>query len=332
MLATLRGIFSPQAIVQTLTTMRPMASTFRDTLFPESPTHPLPMLGLADLKDVAQTVPMVRRDGTPVNLGTEEFEAQFIAPLPVKVKVNVTASQLNDLKTILNQPQAVEAWRARQIERMRQAINRTVEAVCSIVATTGQVNWPAQLEGGNLETYLVDYGPVLAYTPDALITPSTPLSVLYNLLREMAERIQEAGAGGRVEYLAGQDVVGVLLDIAEASRTTTEKHPYRLELETDYMKVGAAKIAFMAEKYPSPLNSAQWLPKLNPKTLMAFAVDQPGKVFFCAIDSISANNAAVPLHITPVVRDDDTGITLIANTKPLPVRPSRATCTAIVVA
>jgi len=332
MLAVLRNIFSPQAIVQTLTTMAPVASTFRDKLFPDSPTHPLPMLGVADLKDIAQTVPMVRRDGTPVNLGTEELEAQFIAPLPVKVKVNVTASQLNDLKAILQQPQAVEAWRTRQIDRMRRAINHTVEAVCSIVATTGKVSWPVQLEGGNMETYMVDYGPVLTYTPPALLTATSPLSALYNLLRLMAEQIQQSGAGGKIEYMAGSDVVGVLLDIAENSRTTTEKHPYRLELETDYMKIGASKIAFMHEKYPSPLNSADWLPKLDPKTLMAVAVDQPGKVFFCAIDSISANNAAVPLHVTPVLRDDDTGVTLIANTKPLPVRPSRASCKAVVVA
>jgi hypothetical protein len=86
----------------------------------------------------------------------------------------------------------------------------------------------------------------------------------------------------------------------------------------------------MHERFPSPL-SGEWLPKVDAKTLIAVAVDQPGTIYYCAIDSISANNAAVPLHIVPVARDDDSGITLIGQTKPLPARPSRATGKAVVV-
>ena len=73
------------------------------------------------------------------------------------------------------------------------------------------------------------------------------------------------------------------------------------------------------------------LPKLNPKVLLAVATNQPGKVWYCAIDSISANNAATPLHIVPVARQDDSGIMLIGQAKPLPARPSRASCKAVVV-
>jgi len=330
MLAVLRNIFSPQAIVQSMSTMRPLASTFKDKLFPNRPTHPLAMLGVADLQEVTQTIPVVRRDGTPISLGPDVLEAQFIAPLPIKPKVNVSASELNDLKALLQQPQAVEAWRARKLEKLRQTIHNTTEAICAIVATMGKVDWPVQLEGGNRENYEVDYGPVLIHTPAQKITRETPLSVLYDLLRLMQEKIQETGGGGKVEYMAGSDVVGVLLDIVNASMTTTQKHPYTLELENDSMKIGASKITFMHEQYPCPI-TGKWLPKLNPKTLMAVAVDQPGTIFYCAIDSISADNAALPLHVVPVVKADDTGIELIANTKPLPVRPSRATCKAVVV-
>ncbi len=78
--------------------------------------------------------------------------------------------------------------------------------------------------------------------------------------------------------------------------------------------------------------SGKWVPKLGPKLLMAVAVDVPGIIWYCAIDSISAKNAAVPLHIVPVARDDDTGITLIGQAKPLPARPSRATCLCAAVA
>ncbi len=58
---------------------------------------------------------------------------------------------------------------------------------------------------------------------------------------------------------------------------------------------------------------------------------QQGQVWYCAIDSISANNKATPLHVHPIVNDDDSGIMLVANTKPLPARASRAVCRAVVV-
>ncbi|MDR1398109.1 MAG: major capsid protein [Desulfarculales bacterium] len=330
MLATLRNIFSPAAIVKTLTALPPMATTIMDSYFKNRPTHPLPMLGLADLQQVAQTVPLVRRDGTPVSLAGESFEAQFIAPLPVKVKVNVSASELNDLRALLEQPQAVEAWRQNKIEHIRMTSRNTTEAICSVVLNLGKVSWPVQLEGGRNEVYEVDYGPVQSYTPAATLTAASSLSALFNLLQGMAQKIQESGLGGRVEFLAGADVASVLMDIVNASMTTTGSHPYRLELSEGKIMVGAFVIRFMYEKYPSPTGAA-WVDKLASQTLLAVAADQPGTVYYCAIDSISAKNAAVPMHIVPVARDDDSGITLIGQTKPLPVRPSRAACKCIAV-
>lgn len=330
MLAQLRNIFSPAAIVQTLTTLPPMATTIMDVFFKQRPTHPMAMIGLADLVQTTRTVPMARRDGAPVSLDTETLEAQFIAPLPVKVKVNVSASELNDVQALLHQPQAVDAWRKNKMEQIRRAARDTTEAISSVVLTTGKVSWPVQLEGGRSEMYEVDYGPVLTHTPNALLTADAKLSEVYALLRAMEQQIKQSGIGGTIEFLAGSDVVAVLLDMVDASRTTAEKHPIRLELGEGTVTIGNYVVRFMDETYPSPITGA-WTPKLDAKTLLAVAVDQPGLVYYCAIDSISANNAATPMHIIPVARDDDSGITLIGQTKPLPVRPSRATCKCVAV-
>lgn len=330
MLATLRNIFSIAAIVQTMKTMEPLATTIMDLFFKQRPTHPLPLIGLADLKQVTRTVPMVRRDGTPVSLEGEEFEAQFIAPLPLKVKVNVSASELNDLRAMLQQPQAVEAWRRNKLEQIRQTVRNTTEGLCTVVLNTGKVIWPVALEGGRMENYEVDYGPVQTYTPPAPLSAASKPSEVYALLRAMERMIRQVGMGGKIEFLAGTDVVAVLLDIADASRTTVQANPIRLELGAARITIGNSTVHFMDEMYPSPLDNA-WLPKLDAKTLMAVAVDQPGTIYYCAIDSISANNAATPLHVVPVARDDDTGITLIGQTKPLPARPSRATCKCVAV-
>lgn len=331
MLVKLKNLFTPEAIAASMKTMPPLETTIMDNLFKQRPTHPMPVIGISELTNVVQTVPVVRRDGTPVGLKGERVSMEFIAPLPVKVKIPVTASELNDLRMIFGSQAAVDAWRSRKIEQIRQAVRNTTEGMCSVVAATGKLTWPVELEGGHRETYEVDYGSLLSHTPKTKLASSSTLPDVYRLLRDMELKIKQAGLGGNVEFWAGSDVVAVLLGIIETFTSTTESKPYRIELAQGKVMVGSYTIRFMDETYPNPENDGEWLPKLNAKTLLAVATNQPGTVWYCAIDSISANNAATPLHIIPVARDDDSGIMLIGQAKPLPARPSKASCKAVVV-
>lgn len=331
MLANLKGLFTPEAVAASLKILPPLETTVMDSLFKQRPTHQFPLIGVSDLVSVVQTVPVVRRDGTPISLKGETASMEFIAPLPVKVKIPVTASELNDLKIIFGNQAAVAAWRTRKVEQIRQTVRNTTEGMCSVVAATGKLTWPVELEGRRREIYEVDYGPLLAYTPAAKLTAASKLPDVYKLLRGMELTVKKAGLGGKVEFWAGSDVAGVLLGIVETYTSTTESKPYRISLEQGRVTVGNYVIRFMDETYPNPEDDGEWLPKLDAKVLMAVATNQPGTVWYCAIDSISANNAAVPLHIVPVPRDDDSGIMLIGQAKPLPARPSRASCKAVVV-
>lgn len=331
MLANLKGLFTPEAVAASLKILPPMETTIMDALFKQRPTHQFPVIGVSDLVSVVQTVPVVRRDGTPISLKGETASMEFIAPLPVKVKIPVTASELNDLKIIFGNQAAVAAWRTRKVEQIRRTVRNTTEGMCSVVAATGKLTWPVELEGGRREIYEVDYGPLLTCTPAAKLTAASKLPDVYKLLRGMELGVKKAGLGGNVEFWAGSDVVSVLLGIVEAYTSTTESKPYRISLEQGRVTVGNYVIRFMDETYPNPEKDGEWLSKLDAKVLLAVATNQSGAVWYCAIDSISANNAAVPLHIVPVPRDDDSGIMLIGQAKPLPARPSRASCKAVVV-
>ena len=331
MLAQLKGLFTPEAIAASLKILPSLETTVMDTLFKDRPTHPLPLIGISELVSVVQTVPVVRRDGTPISMKGESVSMEFIAPLPVKVKIPVTASELNDLKVIFGNQAAVSAWRTRKIDQIRRTVRDTTEAMCAVVASTGKLTWPVELEGGHRETYEVDYGPLLSYTPAAKLTAASKLPDVYKLLRDMELEVKKAGLGGNVEFWAGSDVVSALLGIVEQYTSTMESKPYRVSLEQGRVMVGGYTIRFMDETYPNPEDETEWLPKLDAKPLLAVATNQPGKVWYCAIDSISANNAATPLHIVPVARQDDSGIMLIGQAKPLPARPSRASCKAVVV-
>ena len=226
---------------------------------------------------------------------------------------------------------ALTAWRTRKVDQIRQTVRNTVEGMCSVVASTGKLTWPVELEGGRRHVYEIDYGPLLSFEPEAKLTTASRLPDVYRLLRGMELEVRKAGLGGSVEFWAGPDVAAVLLGIVEQYSSTAENRPYHLSLEEGRVAVGGYTIRFMDETYPNPEDDGEWLPKLDAKTLLAVAKNQPGKVWYCAIDSISANNAATPLHIVPVPRQDDSGIMLIGQAKPLPARPSRASCKSVVV-
>ncbi len=331
MLAQLKNLFTPQAVAQALKTLPPIESSIMDTYFKNRPAHPMPMLGITDLKAVVQTLPVVRRDGAPIPLLEEEIETQFFVPNPIKAQVTVSASELNDLKVIMGSTAAVQAWRTRKIEQMRQSFHNTTEGMCVGVLTTGKLSWPVQLPGGRSANYGLDYGEPLSYTPAAMLTGNTRLSEVYRLLEAMKKKIRMAGIGGKVEFICGEDVATVFVDMAENWKSTAQNAPLSIKLGAGEVHVGAHVIHFMDETYPAPI-TGEWVPKVNPKVLMGIAVDVPGTIWYCAIDSISANNAATPMHIIPVPRPDDSGITLIGQTKPMPARPSRAVCNCVAVA
>ncbi|WP_300686386.1 major capsid protein, partial [uncultured Bilophila sp.] len=249
---------------------------------------------------------------------------------PIKVKIAVTASELNDLRVIMNDATAVAAWRSAKLEQIRRTIRLTTEAFCSTVLTTGSLTWPKQLEGGRRETYSIDYGDPLTHTLGTKLAADSKISDVYDLLIIMEEKIQMAGVGGSADFWCGKDVFKALMDMVQGYRSTADQRMIKVELGAGWISIGGYVIHVLNETYPDP--EGQWVPKLNTKTLMAVAKDVPGTIWYCALDSISANLAALPMHIVPIQSLDDSSLTLIAQSKPVPVRPPKATCLCVAVA
>ena len=195
MLAQLKGLFTPEAIAASLESLPPLETTVMDNLFKDRPTHPLPLIGISDLKAAVQSVPVVRRDGTPISLRGEGVDMEFVAPLPIKVQIPVTASELNDLRVIFGNKAALTAWRTRKVDQIRQTVRNTVEGMCSVVASTGRLAWPVELEGGRRHVYEIDYGPLLSFEPEAKLTTASRLPDVYRLLRGMELEVRKAGLG-----------------------------------------------------------------------------------------------------------------------------------------
>lgn len=335
MLVTLKGLFTQQAIAESLEALPDLPTSIMDAAFPQRPTHPFPSVGVSDLVRVTGTIPVVRRGGQPYSMGGEGLDIQIIAPRPLKPSINVTAAELNDLRMLLQNAGALNAWRAQKLDMLRRSVRDTTEAMASVVLTTGKVSWPSQIDGGGLENYEIDYGPVLTFTPDALLTGTSKVSELYTLLVNMRQTVRRQGYGGSVEFFAGTKVFGVIMDMAQAYTSTSQgSGGLRVDLPNDkqgVLTVGGFKVTLMDETYQSPENG-EWVDKLGTTTLLGYAVDAPGKVWYCAIDSISAQNAATPFHVIPEVLPGDSGYRLIAQSKPLPARNPKTIVKATAVA
>jgi hypothetical protein len=334
MLVNLKGIFTPQAVAGTLTRLPDLKTTVLDTAFPQRPIHPFASVGLGELTAVTGTMPVVRRSGQPVTVASEELEINLITPLPIKPAVEVTAAELNDLRTLLagNSTVSINAWRDGKIDLLRRLVRDTTEAMASVVLYKGKVDWP-QHESARAN-YVVDYGATLNYVLSGKLTGDSKVSAVFRLLTAMRGEIRKNGIGGKVAFHAGTDVFMALMDVCQGYASTAKGENIRVDLDEKdqgVIRIGGYSIMLMDETYKHP-KTGEWVEKLNPKALVAFSTDVPGKIFYCAIDSISAQNASVPFHVVAEALPGDSGIKLFAQSKPLPARNSKSTCTCLAVA
>lgn len=137
-LQMLKNIFNPGDIARAFETLEPLKSTALDTFFTQKVIHPSPFMSYSEIKQLIRSVPVVRRDGIPVSLNNTDLDVELFAPLPIKVSVNVTAAELNDLRSLMGSEAAVNAWRNKKIDQLRKAIRTTTEGMASVVAATGK--------------------------------------------------------------------------------------------------------------------------------------------------------------------------------------------------
>jgi hypothetical protein len=219
-------------------------------------------------------------------------------------------------------------WVANKVDELRQIIRKTTEALAATVLTTGKLSWPIKLSGGVTDTFTVDYGSPLTYTPAAPWSAAN-LTDIYNTLTDMDNKIQEAGFGGKVEFFAGRSAFGQLINIAQGWAAAANSNPISITLNEGSANIAGYTIYRVSERYESPL-TGEFVDKIDANSLVAFVADANAKIFYCAIDSLSADNRALPFHVFPEEKADSV-IVLTAQAKPVPARNPKTVCAATVI-
>lgn len=322
-LSEIQGLFTPASVAASMEALPELKSTMLDLLFPKTVNHPSPVIGLHELETVVGTQPVVRRDGMPIPYqGRPESAALYVAR-PLKPSVDVTASELNDLKVYWGSKVSRQAFVSRKIDQLRQLVRNSTEGMASVVATTGQLSWPSRVEGGGFEDYVLDFGTIPQLDPptgwDETDYPS--LQEIYNHLSALDQAVAESGGGGGVKFLAGKKAFGALLDLVEHWRSTAPGGVINAKLESGAVNIAGYEIRRVADRYQSPLDGS-WVEKAPEDFLLGYS-NIPGTVYYLAADSISANNEPRPFHVVVEPVPGDAALRIIAQAKPAPARNPR---------
>ena len=89
---------------------------------------------------------------------------------------------------------------------------------------TGKINYPLRLENGQNDTYEVDFGSPLSYTPGKT-WDSADLRTVFNQLVEIEAILQEQGIAQSVTFWAGKSAFMELVGKVQDLNTNTVPKP-----------------------------------------------------------------------------------------------------------
>lgn len=311
-LISLRGLFTPQLIVQYLKVLPLIRTPVIDIVFANRPQSPMALIGRDEVNTVVRAVALTRRGSASLPIGGGTGQADFFEPFPINPSTFVGAHDLNNLK-LLGQS-SLQIWAQAKTDHLRRVIRATSEAMAA-TAISGTLSWPVQLEGGTFDTYQVEFGAPVAYVPtktwdeaDAKIT-----HVMLHL-QEMQEALQDNGYGSEIEWWAGKTAYATLLGLVGAVTSTAK---IRVEINKEGIYVGDFLIKRRSEKNRNPQTGAL-ASVVADKDLVAIALDAGHVMPYAALDDLDANLQPLPMFVKPLESKDPSGVKLVGMSKPFP--------------
>lgn len=326
MISTVRGLFTPQAIVQFLKVLPVLKTPVMDTIFSNRPQSPFAILGRDEVNTVVRPVSYTRRGAPSIPIAPGTGQMDFYEPLPINPNTTIGAHELNNLKQLGASSQQI--WAQMKTDVLRRTIRTTAEAVAA-VSLSGTLAWPVQLEGGGWDTYQVGFGSPVPYVPPkAWNAADAKLIQVFEDLTNIKTLLQDNGYGSTIEWWAGKTAFSTLLHLA---MTFTSTAKLRVEVSEAGINLGDFMIKPRTEQLRNPQTGAM-AKTVADGDLVAIALDGDHKMPYCAIDDLDANLQPLPMFVKPLKIDDPSGIKLIGNSKPFPSPNMKAIAKATVIA
>jgi hypothetical protein len=325
---SLRGLYTREAIIRYLQQLPVLVTPVMDTVFTYRPQQPLPLIGADIVQASVRAMPLARRGGRSISIAGGSGSTGFYEPFPIHPDISVTAADLNNLKTIEGNQASLDAWAQGKTDILRRVVRATTEAICA-TSLSGKLQWPVQLEGGAFETFEVDYGTILSYTPAKKWDANdAKIKDVFVSLRGMHKKLKEKGYGGKVEIWVGEDAYNVLFGLAEAFVSTAQ---FRVEITDMGINIGGYLVKPRDEMYYNPQTKLM-VPIVTAKKAKMIALDAGHLLPYAALDDLDANLQPLPFFVKPIKTDNPSGYQLVGQAKPLPVVNVDGICDATVLA
>ena len=321
------NLFNPKNIARVIKALPKMETVVYDVVFKNRPQKTEPYVTAQDVFESIQTVPLIRRGGSAINVAADKRLIQTIEPLQIRPSEPISAVDLNNLKMLGDSGR--EVWMREKTEKLRRIVRRTIDGMCAQAITT-KIYWPIYLEGGGgFEKYEVDYtaggeNPKISVSPTKKFDdPGMTVAGILKHLIAMRKQLTRAGYSGNLEIWAGEDAYLAISKVIENYLSTAERRDVKVENDGESIKVGAFKIKLRSEEYRNPETNA-FVPIIGAIDIVMFSLSADNKNFYCALDDFDANLRPLPMFIKPEKSNDT--IKLIATSKPLPVPVVQSFC------
>ena len=320
----LRTIITSVAVAQALNALPILETEVMDEFYPASmrQAHPHSDIRISELQRIAKAVPVVLSGTTPVDLGEGDSSTLTIEPQPIDIVDTITPKDLLDVKSMDGTTKKV--WVQGRVDYARQTVRATTEALC-IQSLSGQINFPLKIGNGTLDTYTIKFGDILLYTPSKkLSADDADIGTLLNILRGMAKRIKQKGAGTKIVFKVSEDVFDTISKIC----SNIQNSSIRVEMKEDTIIVAGYTISVLTAEYYDPATKT-YKKGIADKTIKAIAKDSFG-FRYLAIHDIEAGLKALPIFVKPILQQLPSAWVINTKSTPLPIPNPNGICDAVV--
>ena len=322
----LRKFFVVNALVTTLNRMAPLKTLVMDLIYPEAvrKNHPYDRLTKSDLQKASKNIPLVTRGSASYPVKMDKLKLEQIDPANLTPSITIDASDLNRFKTLTEGQQQILI--DNNIDFLRKSVRKSTEAM-AMQSIMGKLEYDIRNGDGTMDVYSLDFG-----TPKAIAidkkwdAAETKAGDITASVGQIVKSVQETSDGTDIVHLIKWDVYSALVNKAGELN-----NPELIKVFPDHIQIGSAKFILCSPRYYS-YKTKSYVDAIPNKTVVSIAKDDTFALYYCALDSIDANFAALPFYVKPVEMDDPEGVKLIAQSRPMPLPNVDAIRTAQVLA
>lgn len=319
----LRPFLTPQAVARTVQAAPPLLQPIRNTVFTNAQQHPLPIIGLDDIAEVIENVPVVRRGTQAVPLNQGGRDSVFIEPQGVDVSTFVSAAEMNNWRVLNNQ--SIQQMVDSKLRKQQMTVRKTTEALCA-QSLTGVISYPMKVDNGGTDTYDIDYGSTLTFDP-AKKWSAADITVadMFEDLVEMDSLIQKSGWGGKLVVLAGKKAFSRIVKVGNKG---SKQDAISVRIEKESVHLGVYEIRLVTAVYKGV--NGQSVKEVGDNAICMVDLAAPHGFWYLSIDDLEAGLVALPFFANPEYTRNPSGVSIVGRSKPLPAPVVKAICWATV--